>query len=101
MRRPPLAKPQSYHNLIATDIRLLGRLPPTAARETKGRGAIDPQYLMTSPQLREAFIESFTPLPPGTHAHGMATMFTEAMLSTAANIAPHAKAMPGTEGVVF
>ena len=53
---------------------------------------------MPSPQLRGAFIERFTPLPHDTDVDGMATAFTEAMLSTAANIA--SRAMSGTEGVV-
>ena len=43
-------------------------------------------------------MERFTPLPPGTNADGMATAPTEAMLSTAANIAPRAKRSQGPRG---
>ena len=91
VRRPSVAKPESDHNFVAADIRLLGRFAPNRRmRETKGRQAIDLQQLMASPQLRGAFIERFTPLPPGTDVDGMATAFTRAMLSSATNIAPRA-----------
>ena len=88
--------------MVAADIRLLGRLLPNRRkRKTKGRRAIDLQHLTASPQLRGAFIERFTPLLPGTNVDGMATAFTQAMLSTAANIAPRAKRCQGPRGGVF
>ena len=92
MRRPSLVKPESDHNLVTVDTRLLGRFAPNRRkRETKCRRAIDLQQLMANPQLRGAFIERFTPLPLGIDVDGMATTFAESMLSTAANIAPRAK----------
>ena len=57
----------------------------------KGGRAIDLQQLMANPQLQRAFTERFTPLPPSMDVDGMAMVFTEAMLSTAANFAPGAK----------
>ena len=96
MRRPPVPKPESDHTLAAADIRLLGRFALTTVRETKGRWVIYLQRLMASPQLRGVVIERFTPLPPGTDVDGMATAFTEAMLSTATNIiAPRARRCQG------
>ena len=62
-------------------------LPLTTSREMKGGRAIDLQHLMACPQPWGAFIQRFNPLPPGTDVGGMATACTEAMQSTAANIA--------------
>ena len=90
--------------MTAIDIRLLGSFAPNRRkRETKERGAIDlQQHLMASLQLRRAFIERFTLLPPGTDVVEMATVFAEAILSTATNIAPRAKQpMSWTAGGVF
>ena len=53
---------------------------------------------MANPQLRGAFIERLTPPPLGTDVDGMATPFAEAMLSTAAHIAPRAKRSQGPKG---
>ena len=52
---------------------------------------------MANPQIRGAFIERFTPLLLGTDVDRMATTFAEAMLSTAANIAPRAKRSQGSK----
>ena len=89
MRELQVAKPEPDHNLVAADMRLLGRFVPNRRkREAKGRRVIDLQHLMASPQLRGAPIERFTTLPPGTGVDGMVTTFTEAMIPTTANIAP-------------
>ena len=39
----------------------------------------------------EPLLERFTPLPPGTDVDGMARVFAESMLWTAANVTPRAK----------
>ena len=96
MRRPPLVKHESDHNLVTADIRLLGRIAPNRRkRETKGRRAIDLQQLMANPELRGAFIERFAPLPLGTDVDGMVSTFADAILSIAENIAPRAKRRQG------
>ena len=84
-------KPDSEHNLVATGIRLLGRFAPyRLKRAMKGRRVIDLRQLMASPRLRRALTDRTTPLPPGTDGDGMAMVFAEAMLSTAAHIVPRA-----------
>ena len=93
------SEPESDHNLVTADIWLLGRFAPKLRkRETMGRRVTDLQHLMANPQPRGTFIERFTPLPTGTDVDGMATVFTEAMLSTAANIAPRATRCQGPTG---
>ena len=97
-RRPLLSKSESDHNLVTVDIQLLRRLVPNRRkREMKGRRAIDLQQLMASLQLQRACTKRATPLPP---VDGMATVFAEAMLLAAANIAPTCKAQSRIGGVV-
>ena len=99
VRRPALVKPESDQALGTADIRLLGRFSPNRRKlEIKGRRANALQQPMTNPQLRRAFTGRFIPLPPGTDVDGMAVAFAEAMLSTAANIAPREKCSQGPAG---
>ena len=99
VRRPPLVEPESDHNLVPADIRVLERFVPIhRKREMNGRRAIELQQLMANTQLRRTFTERFTSLPPATDVDGMRMMFAEAMLSSAANIAPRAKRSQGPAG---
>ena len=98
-RRPSLVKPEADHILVTGDIRLLARYAPDRhTREKKGGRAIDLQQPIANLQLRGTFTERFTPLPPGTDVDGMAMVFAETMLSTAANIVPRAKRSQGPAG---
>lgn len=74
MPRSPVARPKSDHNLIAADIRPLGRFYfNRRKRETMGRRAVAPQQPMATPQTSVSlFIDSLAPPPPGTDAVGMA-----------------------------
>ncbi|MEP5729282.1 MAG: hypothetical protein ABJL67_07885 [Sulfitobacter sp.] len=78
--------------MATADILLLGRFAPNyRKREMAGRHAIDFQQRMSNPELRRAFTEKFTPLPPGTDVDGFATVVAEMIMSAAAKIAPRAK----------
>ena len=101
VRRPPLVKPELDHSLSQQTSGSSDALPLTVAkREMMGRRAIDLQQLMANPRLRRRFTERFTPLPHGTNVDGMATVFAEAMLSTAAYIAPRTeRSQEGRGGV--
>ena len=105
MRTPPEERHEPDHNLVVVSIRMLGRFAPN--RRTKaGRGkrSIDLQRLMADHGLRadlnKEITPTLTPLPPGTTrcVEDEATTLAEALLSTAARLAPPVRRKQGPRG---
>ena len=95
VRRSPEERHESDHNLVVANIRLLGRFVPNFRTKAGwGKRPIDLQRLMADPGLRadlnNEITSKLTPLPPGT-THSVddeAATLAEALLSTAARLAP-------------
>ena len=94
-RTPPRENAESDHNLVFGNIRISGRITPNRPKRIiKSPRAIDLPRLMADPHLRmnfqEAIAAKLASLIPGTNigsVDDMASVLTETLLSSAADIA--------------
>ena len=98
MWRPPEERHEPDHNLVAANIRFLGRFAPNRRTNAGwGNRSIDLQRLMGDHGLRadlnKEIISTHPPLPPGKtrSVDDEASMLVEALLSTAARLTPPVK----------
>ena len=104
-RRPPLAAPESDHNLVYAKVPIPGRSAPNQRKRDSTKETpktVNLRRLMADPNLRyqvaHVMVAALLPIPDGTYISDIAIDMAYVMLSTAAELAPRSMRPHGAQG---